>query len=91
METHYVCTGGCGAVLEMPGACGDSSCLMYNMDLLQCNCEDGHHDKVLKAVPDDIAGDDEEGWGDKEGVEVDADELMKWEEEFGDDREEAYN
>ena len=45
---HYVCTGGCNGVAEMPGVCGAESCAKYNQPLMECKCENGNHEGVMK-------------------------------------------
>ncbi|MFA5133657.1 MAG: hypothetical protein WC459_02535 [Patescibacteria group bacterium] len=45
---HYICKGGCGAVSETAGVCEANGCPGYQNELIQCDCEDGNHEKVLK-------------------------------------------
>ena len=92
METHYVCTGGCGGESEVSEVCGDPGCLMYNMDFATCACEDGRHLAVLCAKPADMEDHQEGLKGMADDIEIDPDEVMKWEDEFGDEKQErAYN
>ncbi|MBI2552771.1 hypothetical protein HYW17_05735 [Candidatus Uhrbacteria bacterium] len=41
--SHFICTGGCGGVSEMPGMCKAEECPFYAEELTECNCEDGEH------------------------------------------------
>lgn len=60
---------------------------MYNMDFTECDCEDGGHDKAVKAKSAGSA----DPWDDldNEKVEVDPDEVGQWQSKFG--KEEDYN
>lgn len=44
--THYVCTGGCGGVVEEPGVCNTETCPLHKHELKACSCEDGQHAEV---------------------------------------------
>ena len=52
--THYICTGGCGAVVENPGICQAMSCPKHGFPLEACDCTDNQHygkiDKQAGAV-----------------------------------------
>lgn len=43
METHYICTGGCGGMSLNPGTCGTFDCANNGHDLKECACDDGLH------------------------------------------------
>ena len=45
---HYVCTGECGGVSDIPGVCGITTCSNFDHDLMECNCTDGKHLGALK-------------------------------------------
>ena len=40
---HYICTGGCGAVVERPGVCQAMNCPKHGQPLNPCNCTDNKH------------------------------------------------
>ena len=44
---HYICTGGCGGVSDAPGVCQTNGCPKHEHNLVECDCEDGNHEKVL--------------------------------------------
>ena len=46
METHYVCTGGCGGVSGTPGNCHTGGCPDYGKPLKECHCENGMHSEA---------------------------------------------
>ena len=62
--THYVCTGECHGESKNPGVCQAEDCSKKGHPLQICDCEDWHHDKVLKEKIDDLESvsnlDDEE-------------------------------
>lgn len=43
MDTHYICTGGCGGVAAQPGVCQSLTCEKHNQPLTECHCKDGLH------------------------------------------------
>jgi hypothetical protein len=43
---HYVCTGGCGLVSEIPGKCTTRGCLRHRNPLTICHCRNGKHGKL---------------------------------------------
>jgi len=40
---HYICTGGCKGVSEVPGTCQMESCPLYTHPLTECDCANGLH------------------------------------------------
>ncbi len=40
---HYICTGGCKGVSQVPGTCQAASCPLVGHDLEPCDCKDGKH------------------------------------------------
>lgn len=45
--SHYICAGGCGAVVERPGICQAMACPMHGQSFEECDCTDNkHYDKV---------------------------------------------
>lgn len=40
---HYICTGGCGAVMEESGVCQAKDCSKYNHPFEFCDCADNKH------------------------------------------------
>lgn len=46
--THYICTGGCGAVTDAPSVCRTNDCHEYNHQLTPCDCADSQHYGKLK-------------------------------------------
>ncbi|MEK7513252.1 MAG: hypothetical protein AAB601_03575 [Patescibacteria group bacterium] len=43
MKKHYLCTGGCGGVLDRPGVCGAPECPAHGQPLEECDCTDDRH------------------------------------------------
>ena len=43
MAQHYICTGTCKGVSDIPGVCQDASCVKHEQQLTSCECEDGKH------------------------------------------------
>lgn len=41
--THYICTGGCGAVVEKPGVCQAMACPKHGQPFEPCDCTDNQH------------------------------------------------
>lgn len=41
--THYICTGGCNAVVDNPGVCQSTVCPKHGHPLEPCDCVDGKH------------------------------------------------
>lgn len=41
--THYICTGGCGAVVEKPGVCQAMGCPKHGQPFEPCDCTDNQH------------------------------------------------
>ena len=48
MSKHYVCTGGCGGVSQVPGVCQAPDCSKHNHQLVECNCTDGKHAEAFE-------------------------------------------
>jgi hypothetical protein len=44
---HYVCPE-CGGVSDRPGVCETPGCSHQGHQLVECNCEDGKHEEVMK-------------------------------------------
>lgn len=81
METHYICTGTCGAVALEPGICRNESCPMQTQDFAECNCEDGEHAALLnKGKKSSPSERDEE-----DAMKLDESEPQEWEDKFGDE------
>ena len=40
---HYICLGGCRAVLKKPGICQNPDCINHGHEFVRCNCTDGKH------------------------------------------------
>ena len=40
---HYICTGTCKGVSDVPKKCGDMTCTRYDQELIECDCADGKH------------------------------------------------
>lgn len=40
---HYVCTGECRGVSDVPKMCGALGCHKKEKPFTECNCEDGKH------------------------------------------------
>ena len=40
---HYICTGGCGGVSDVPGVCQAEGCSKHAMPLTECECLDNQH------------------------------------------------
>ncbi len=53
METHYICTGGCGGVADKPGVCQAQDCPDHQKPLKECRCEDGLHRDVKEQESDE--------------------------------------
>lgn len=49
MGKHYVCTGSCGGVAEMPTVCGAEGCDKHGKPLVECKCDDGAHAASARA------------------------------------------
>lgn len=47
--THYICTGGCGAVVEKPGVCQAIGCPKHGQPFEACDCTDNQHYGKLKS------------------------------------------
>lgn len=47
--SHYICTGGCGAVVENPGICQAMACPKHGQPLEQCDCSDNQHYGKVKS------------------------------------------
>lgn len=45
---HYICTGGCGAVVENPGTCQAMACPNYGHQFESCDCADNQHYGKMK-------------------------------------------
>jgi hypothetical protein len=45
---HYVCTGGCGMVSDVPGTCQANDCIKYHTPLTVCYCTDGAHQEAFE-------------------------------------------
>lgn len=54
--THYVCKGGCGAVLNMPGVCETEGCPNQWQLMEECDCIDGLHGQEEVLVVKDSNG-----------------------------------
>ncbi len=46
MDTHYVCSGGCGTVSDNSGVCMSEGCPKQNQPLVACSCRDDKHRDV---------------------------------------------
>ena len=44
---HFVCTGDCAAETVKPGICESEGCSKEGQPLIECNCSDGFHEKVV--------------------------------------------
>lgn len=51
--SHYVCTGGCGGVSPVPGACQANGCPKHEHPLIECDCEDGEHKEVFEKAKEE--------------------------------------
>jgi len=47
MDSHYVCTGGCGGLSNTPGTCQAETCPKHDQPLTECHCEDTQHTEVM--------------------------------------------
>ncbi|MES2023672.1 MAG: hypothetical protein V4439_03230 [Patescibacteria group bacterium] len=47
MTKHFICTGGCNGVSNMPGVCNAKDCPKHGQPLMECKCEDGKHEGAL--------------------------------------------
>ena len=45
---HYVCTGGCGSVSDVPAACTVIDCIKHEMLMSACHCTDGQHKEAFE-------------------------------------------
>lgn len=43
---HYVCAGECGGTSELPGLCRADACSLKGVQLTECSCDDGMHEKM---------------------------------------------
>lgn len=50
---HYICTGGCEGVRELPGSCQAEDCDKHLEPLEACDCADGKHGGAFDAVPEE--------------------------------------
>lgn len=41
--THYICTGGCGQVSDLPATCNEKACMKYHQPMTVCHCQDNKH------------------------------------------------
>lgn len=41
--SHYVCSGDCRGVSEIPGVCQSADCLRHGQSLEECSCADSKH------------------------------------------------
>lgn len=46
-EKHYICTGGCKGVSNIPGTCNAVDCPFHNKELTECDCIDGKHNDFI--------------------------------------------
>lgn len=46
---HYICTGGCGAVKDIPGICQAPNCQNKGHNFIACDCEDSKHAGLMTA------------------------------------------
>ena len=53
---HYVCTGECNGVSEIPLSCQLSSCSEHNHSLVFCDCTDGKHEGLERPALIVLAG-----------------------------------
>ena len=60
MGNHYICTGNCQGVSQVPGTCQTEDCDRYHEKLLECNCTDGKHKMVLEGDQDKKFNPDDE-------------------------------
>ncbi|OGK20230.1 hypothetical protein A3C23_03290 [Candidatus Roizmanbacteria bacterium RIFCSPHIGHO2_02_FULL_37_13b] len=42
---HYICTGGCQGVSDVPGTCQAKDCVKHGQPLNECECTDDLHQK----------------------------------------------
>jgi hypothetical protein len=47
-KIHFVCTGGCGLVVNEPGKCTTAGCYRHRNPLTECKCKNEKHGKFLK-------------------------------------------
>ena len=45
-KSHYVCTGGCGQVSDIPAKCTTRGCIRNRNPLTICHCRNGKHGKL---------------------------------------------
>jgi hypothetical protein len=43
MNQHYICTGGCQGISEVPASCRMESCPRRGLELKECSCDDHNH------------------------------------------------
>lgn len=55
---HYICTGGCGGVLEKPGTCQAEDCAKYKEPLEKCECKDGTHNGAFELAQEETNEDE---------------------------------
>jgi len=53
---HYICTGGCEGVSNVPGVCQAEDCPDHGKSLKECDCADGGHDDVKNEEKKQEAG-----------------------------------
>jgi hypothetical protein len=46
--THYVCTGGCNWVSDLPATCQSKDCIKYHLPMTVCHCENGLHQEAYE-------------------------------------------
>jgi len=51
---HYICTGECRGVSDVPMACGAAGCHKKGEPLVECNCGDGKHAEVFEKKRQDM-------------------------------------
>lgn len=50
-KNHWICTGGCGAVVEKPGICQATGCPRFGLPFDSCDCMDNqHYGKAIKTL-----------------------------------------
>ena len=54
-KTHYVCTGGCGLVVNVSGRCDSLGCVRNRNPLALCKCKNKYHGILLtRNLPEGI-------------------------------------
>lgn len=49
--THYICTGGCRGLSDVPKACETPGCPHVGQALVACTCEDQQHNGAFDEPP----------------------------------------